>query len=425
MTHFSHLPVLVGGFLLLWNFLLFPWMIWLSGTARQLQFPYRKALLRPPLIAAFLLYNAMIASWVYTDEWILLPDKLREYLPVWMVITVLILVSMHCAVLQFQLRRRRQKRITPFSVKEAMDGLPVGLAFCEPDGLPRLANARMNVLSYTLSGRLLDNGKAFWDRLCSGGYGPVQKLPDGARILSLRNGSTYAFHRRDLSLFGGKLFELTAHDITREYMLNIELAQKNAAAREMNSRLRALSRRITEVTVQKEILESKIRVHDSWAAALLRARQYLTGENAVSRDEVLAAWEKNASQLGMLDVSGSLQEQYDDILENAGVLGLKVVTNGKLPMDSERMPVLMQAMTACLSNIAKHTDGTTLYVDIAQSPHSVLVSYSNDGSLPEDEVRETGGLANLRRSVEQTGGVMTIESRPKFILRIELPYRGE
>lgn len=51
----------------------------------------------------------------------------------------------------------------------------------------------------------------------------------------------------------------------------------------------------------------------------------------------------------------------------------------------------------------------------------LTASFSNNGIPPERPVTETGGLAVLRKTVEDSGGSMSIQSEPTFLLSISIP----
>lgn len=78
-------------------------------------------------------------------------------------------------------------------------------------------------------------------------------------------------------------------------------------------------------------------------------------------------------------------------------------------------------MFECVTNTARHADGTELYVTMTESDTEYAVTLTNDGKQPEQEIKEGGGLSSLRRVAENAGGQMTITSVPKFLLRITVP----
>lgn len=52
---------------------------------------------------------------------------------------------------------------------------------------------------------------------------------------------------------------------------------------------------------------------------------------------------------------------------------------------------------------------------------SYTVMIRNNGKPPEKTITEGGGLTNLRRRIEKSGGKMTVQSLPEFSLVIDIP----
>lgn len=71
----------------------------------------------------------------------------------WLIfITVIFVVVVHFAFALTREYRRRKNMLSPFSVKDATDKLPMGLCFADPNGRIVLCNDRMRHLSFALSG---------------------------------------------------------------------------------------------------------------------------------------------------------------------------------------------------------------------------------------------------------------------------------
>ena len=51
--------------------------------------------------------------------------------------------------------------------------------------------------------------------------------------------------------------------------------------------------------------------------------------------------------------------------------------------------------------------------------------FTNNGTPPRAPVKESGGLANLRRLIEKIGGTMTINSSPQFEMILHLPEKAQ
>lgn len=412
-----------AGFLLLWCFILFPWMTTLMFSAERICMKGRRRQIVPAALLLIIIYGAVLYIHYEITWFFFFPRELIRRIPMQLISLILVLITCYMFFLQCRVRRIRRGSITPLAIKEAVDTLPIGLAFYEDSGLVRLSNTKINSIAAKLLGHSLRNGNEFWDSVVKEeGYDThvTDTLPDGTVLVNLKDGMIFALRREEVILNGHRIWTLTADDITQEYTLNVELEQKRAMVSEMNDRLKELGSRIGVMTMEMEILESKIRVHDRWAECLIRAKQYLDGKGSVTGEEVLSAFKNNISQQELSKEEESLKSRYEEILESARVMGIEIKISGKLPEDERLTPVIQQAMTTCLSNIACHTDGSTLYMEVQESPESIRICLSDDGTAPVGEIRESGGLSNLRRSIERLGGSMEVDNIPRFELRMEL-----
>ena len=337
--------------------------------------------------------------------------------------------------------RFRRERIYPGSVKESVDQLLTGVCYYYTDGRIKLHNVKMEEIWRTLTGRALVDGRVLWSTISegqanlgtcvNGGETPIYILPDG---------SVRSWKRTRVTADGMELYEVLAADVTEEYGLVRDLEEKKERLRLRGQRLKTLGERIDALNIEKEVLDSKIRVHDEWGRALMAAKAYMEKPDAVNKSEFLSMWEKMISYVEVNDQSSS-KEAYEDIFRGAEALGLEITVDGRLPEEYDVRNILIQAMTVSLSNMVKHAGGKKLQVTIERSAsvgseedssttaatgkEKLVFSLRNDGSAPEGEVKEKGGLLNLRKKVEAMGGKMSITSNPQFVLRIELETRAE
>ena len=353
----------------------------------------------------------------------------------------------------------RRTRITTLSVKESAEILPCGLCYYWTGGFPKLTNRVMEEISYAVRGLSLQNGELLWQALTAPEPEPADgdgTETDGSAksrpsaeflrrgdepVIRLADGRVYAFRRRTLSFEGKLLYEIVASDMTEEYDRADALREKRERAEDTKKRLRALGRVIAELTVEKEVLGMKIRIHDNLNRALLTVKRALarpapeTGspgtdpadcpetagkgpenEAVSARLEAARLWREKILSLDYLTQSED-NDDYNELIRSALALGAKIEVLGALPSAPPYREIGALALEIGLSNMLKHTDGEVLTVDCTTSGKMIL---TNDGTPPSGPIVEGGGLGNLRRRVEGEGGTMTVESAPRFRLTIEM-----
>ena len=80
----------------------------------------------------------------------------------------------------------------------------------------------------------------------------------------------------------------------------------------------------------------------------------------------------------------------------------------------------MNAIRECVTNCVRHAGGNKVEAQILYQ-NGIILSVTNNGSVPTGLIREGGGLSSLRQQVEKARGVMTVLAVPVFELRIQMP----
>ena len=366
------------------------------------------------LLFAFCLMQVMIMN-AFVNPFYPLGIRLRV-LPV--VLSCLALLT--AAVLRlWRLRRWDESHVSPASVKEAFDRLPAGLCFYLPNGLIKLLNTSMDKLCQRALGAPLMDPAGFWQALERGEL--AASLRGGEQpMLRFEDGEVYSFRHRMLETELGAVHELVAVDVSRDWALNRELEEKQARAEALNRRLKALLGSIEYLTMSRELMELKTRLHDELGQSLLLSRRYLQDPGSVEARTVRESW---LSKLKLLENSRpeSWQRPYYVQRMRAEALGVRLELTGALPEENRLIPVVETALSVHTTNVMRHAGGSRAAVSCVKEAGGYTLCFTNDGAAPGPEAREGGGLSNLRSRVEALGGRMEIDWQPAFRLRLRLP----
>lgn len=334
----------------------------------------------------------------------------------WILVVLILFVQVLCAGLFLRLIRHRKKdMLTPGSLKESLDTLPDGVCFFERDGQPLLVNTQMNRISSELFGTEILNGEQFWNDLRN-------NFPE---IVETKDGRIWDFRRKDLKIRKSIVYELIACDVTEQYHLHQELEKQNQSLGEINERLRLYGQEVDRITREQEILTAKTRLHDDVGRPLLAFRSYLAQpKEKRDRDGLLRLWYFNIAALRN-EVSSTEKSDHWALLQKAAdALDVKILLNGEIPKEKKAERIIIMAIHECLTNTVKHAAGNELYVNIFNSNTAIMAEIMNNGKPPTHTVIESGGLLNLRHTVERAGGIMEIKSTPRFVLQVTLTTRG-
>lgn len=374
------------------------------------------------LIFSFILvFLSMRGSYLYQmEEEVFEPSYSFLKLPLWVfllfVMFLFLLLIMEFVYFFFW----RKKNLSPLSIKESFDTLPMGICFYEDNGLIRLSNTEMDDASFLLDKEALLNGSTFYERLEKKEIPDVTYLSISPQEVILQKDEKVLSFRHYLHQIEKKtIHEIDESDITKTYELTKELEKKTKELQHLQKRLLSYEKNAKELITEREILETKIHIHGNLGKLLLITKEKMKQNLSHSeKEELLLLWEK-----GIDDFLTNEKEERKDGLqvleETARRIGIEIIFQGKrFEKDSNEEKILLQAIHESLTNAVKHAQAKTLFVTLKKEKLHDIIEIRNDGILPKKEILEGGGLSSLRKLVEENLGKMEIVSKDTFLLRI-------
>lgn len=346
------------------------------------------------------------------------------HLPVPALIGILAAAFAYSGISLFREMRRSKREINEWSVKEAIDDLPVGLLFADADGHIILINRKMAELSHLLIKRLPRTLSDMTDALASPPpESRVEAMTDVADCYRFRDGRIYRFRGSELDGEGLHGYvQLDAHDETELYEGNIRLREKNEELKKVNLRLQKMYARMEDEVREKEILHLKVWLHDTLGSSLLTIQDVKNSSSTETKQKLKDLQEA----VGMLSASRSTAKgTFEEAQQKAEQLGVKVTLDGYIPPDTAAEQLITAAVRECVTNCIRHAKGDRVNVKITEKVGLLRVQITNNGEVPKDKITEGSGLSSLRRSVEASGGDMTISHRPAFALTLFFPRKEE
>lgn len=313
----------------------------------------------------------------------------------------------------------RKKRLGFNAIKESFDRLPTAACFFDSTGSIVLCNRQM----YQLSRQLLDSDMQYLgeveEALAALPNGIVQ-IPDVENTYRFPDKKVWRFEKTEITdRYGESYIQLTAADVTELQRALVQLTDDSRKLEEDSEKLKQLSDNVVALAREKEQLNAKSAMHDNLAACITLTKQYITGEfDGLEADTVCREWEKVIAFRDVIRLS-----EKQKLLDSAMTSGVTVRIRGEEPTDGGA-ELMYTAMQVCLNNAIQYAKATEIYANIWENEGSYTVVIRNNGKPPEKKITEGGGLTNLRRRVENSGGKMTVQSLPEFSLVIEIPKHG-
>lgn len=315
--------------------------------------------------------------------------------------------------------RRYGGSVTRTSIKEAMDDLPMAGCYFTRRDTVKLCNRQMYRLYHAITGRDLQTLSELHEAMARCTDRGIGRTHDGGFVFP--DGSVWYYTQRQTAAPDGQTYtEAIFTDGTEQYAANDELAHDNRELRRVNEKLQKMYARAEDRIREREYLTFKMKIHDDIGRSLAVIRRIL--QNETTEDDVARQLKRLSIAAGTLVYSKSADsdDPYDRLLAQAAELGVEIRLDGMLPIEPAIYDLVVQAIRECVTNCVRHAHGTAVTVRIAGITGGYTVTITNDGSAPHGPVREGGGLSNLRRSIENAGGEMTVSHYPEFALRFTL-----
>ena len=271
----------------------------------------------------------------------------------------------------------------------------------------------MDELSVRMTGTRVLNGETF-------------NLAAAERNYSMRTreGRVWQFAHKRLRYGKGYLYELIASDVTTEDRLLQELREKEVEQENFNRRLKEYGTTVDEITVQREILDAKIHIHDELGKVLLMTKRYIRDgiSDEAEEEKIKEIWKRTMLLESPEEFKVRDESVINSINDAAAALGLKVVIEGDVgALDKREVNMLMAGARESLTNSFKHAGASELYIKIRSVKNGKLIEYTDNGNASTGPVREGGGLSSLRRYAEENGCYIDMEITDKMVLRIIIP----
>ena len=323
-------------------------------------------------------------------------------------------------------RRTIKSSITEFSIGEALDSIPMGIAFTDDESMVLQSNHAIHNLCYRMIGMTATDGNRVWDRISHGEVTEGMSYQGGeAPMITTPEGESWIFRKTPIHSSVADINQIIAFNATREQQIVKELEEKTAQLADMNRRLRNYNDIVDDTIRREELLAAKMRVHDNMGEVLLATKVLLTNEKSpATREEVLLEWKKDLSLLREEAKDEAAPTQLERLKEAADHFGVDLQITGELPKEESVMDLLCVGIQECMTNAIQHAGSDEMYVNIERTEEEYIITYSNNGDSPKHPINEGGGLSILRQAASKLGAEMNYVIAEQFTLVIKVPLNN-
>ncbi len=321
----------------------------------------------------------------------------------------------------FNLYKNNKNKINEFSVKEALENLPTGIAFMTDDIELLLSNHIMHRLCKELTGEALQSGSAFWTTLSALQNDAACVIKGNEPAFVLKDGIVWQFSKSLCKYNNTDYYEIKATDITELYNLSESTRNANDKLLQQQHRLKELTEVIGENTEKQVAVNMKINFHDNFGNLLTLTKKTLRGSENISETRALVDyWEDLNDVIKELSSNDKQKITLEQIMLFADKLGCEIVLNGDLPKEEYNNTTVLLCINEMLKNAYRHAGAQKLTVNISGTNNATTLTIQNETTHQLPEIKEGGGLMGLRQRIEQTGGTMSMSCKNGVSMSVKL-----
>lgn len=285
----------------------------------------------------------------------------------------------------------RNRYISLFSVKGALDRSCNGIMFFDKSGLLFLINSSMEKLLCSLE--IYDS---FLEQLISKSF---KKINEGYLIKN--NGDIWLI--KVISSY-----EVHAIIVTDIYKLNEEYEAQNRALEEYNKELLSVLESTKDARKEKKLIKIKNEFHDLLGHRLSLFKGCLDSDK-ISINDV----KYMISNLFNDDSKVDSIKRLNKLVDIYKVLGININVEGKLPK-GEIGDTFFEIIREGVTNAILHGGSRNIDVNIEKK----FMMISNDGSIPSSEIIYGEGFKGMERKLALLGGYLVVEYKERFIVKV-------
>lgn len=338
------------------------------------------------------------------------------FIQIWIITAIILVVDLYIIKIE---RIKSRGILSENSIKEALDEMPMGFCAFRADGMAVLYSRKMHEIAEIMCGRVFLTYDDFRDMLEQ-----IDDWKDLDDVYNLPDGTFYQYAEKKLIAADGECFK-TAYffDVTELIKRKHELESQNEELRKLSAEIFELSENIRQLSKEEEILSIKTRWHDIMGEGLTAIRRMLLSSySQKDGDKVIRRWGEAVNSIWLdNEDSDQCRDEIGDLFRDADALNIELIMIGAIPAGDKVKKVFCTAIRNCLLNAAQHAKATKLYAEIEKIESVYLVTVSNNGIAPLQEIKPKGGLVNVINSAERIGGKVEIKSLPRFELRVFIP----
>lgn len=250
----------------------------------------------------------------------------------------------------------------------------------------------------------------------SGKTETVKSFESGGRI--------YRYLETPFAVRSKNYWQILLSDITEESRLITEIRAKNKDLEENNELLGLMLQNVEEIELDKETQRMRNRIHDVMGqrlSILHSSLQQMDRSEEVPLADLLELLEDMMDDLNEEEKFDS-EQIFKNIRNTADIVGTQVIKKGDIPLNEEVAGVFLQILREAVTNAIRHGQASKVYAEFFEDQDHYYLNISNTGRLPGQILKEGEGISGMRHKLSSLAGSLEIDAEEEFTIKLKVPH---
>ncbi len=319
-------------------------------------------------------------------------------------------------------RERLRHELSSDSINEAIDTLPTGVMFADEDGNIVLTNTKMLKLMQRYSGEQYRNANVLWQqlhKLKTTSY--LQKQAIGDKLLfRVLKGPSYLAARQKIQTYIGPCQQLTITDVTEEDRSALKLEEQLKLLRADSKKMRSALDNLEALKRQQTLAEVTSQIHDVLGQRITILQQLLNNKDTQNYADMIPLLQNLAQDI-RTDVREDAHVTLNNIVATYAAIGVTITITGKLPEEKETANAFVSIIREAATNSVRHSHANLIQIVMTRQKGKQYLQTTDNGIAPSGSIHFGTGLNGIKHRAEKLGGTLTVNTKPRFTLLIEVP----
>ena len=171
---------------------------------------------------------------------------------------------------------------------------------------------------------------------------------------------------------------------------------------------------------QQTLAEVTSQIHDVLGQRITILQQLLNNKDTQNYADMIPLLQNLAQDI-RTDVREDAHVTLNNIVATYAAIGVTITITGKLPEEKETANAFVSIIREAATNSVRHSHANLIQIVMTRQKGKQYLQTTDNGIAPSGSIHFGTGLNGIKHRAEKLGGTLTVNTKPRFTLLIEVP----